>query len=253
MVLLEIAETLFRYVVSPPGFSLFLVFLGFLLLPFARRVAASLVIVATVSLFAFSTGLVARMLEQSLHQHPALSPEADLTTAEAIVVLASGAGALFDYRGSPAATGETLERLFYAASLHLDTRLPLLVTGGNAAPGLPPVAETMAYSLKRYFGVETRFVEDRARNTAENALYSAELLAEAGIRRIVLVTHATHMARAVDAFERQDLKVMPAPVMISRSRFRWRVGDFLPTGRALNRSAVVIHEYVGSVWYRLRY
>ena len=239
--------------IVPPGGIIVLGLLGLTLLPFARRSAALLLLLTVVSLYALSTGVVAGALERSLHAHPALPPDAALPAAGAIVV--PGAGSYRDapeYEGAGTVGGVTLERLRHAASLHRRTGLPILVTGGRTFPGAPAEAQAMARSLKDDFGIGVRFVEDRARNTAENAAHSARLLSEAGISRIVLVTHAIHMTRAVRAFREQGLEVVPAPTVLTGSSAAgaaaWR-----PTASGLARSAAALHEHVGLLWYRLRY
>ena len=238
--------------VVPPGSNIILALLGLLLLPFARRVAAFVVLVAVTSLYAFSTALVAGALERSLYEHPALSPGTELSAVGTIVVLGAGSypGRL-DYDGRVTASGRTLERLRHAVSLHRRTGLPLLVAGGLGLSDGPTEAELMTRSLENDFGIAPVFVESRSRNTEENAAHSAALLAEAGITRIALVTHATHMSRAVDAFERQGLTVAPAPVVTGN--FPSGVNAFRPGAGALAVSAYAIHEYVGRLWYPLRY
>ena len=67
----------------------------------------------------------------------------------------------------------------------------------------------------------------------------------------MLVTHATHMSRAVGAFERQGLKVVPAPVVTGDVPLS--IGAFLPRAGALAGSASAAHEYVGRLWYQVRY
>ena len=237
-------------ILVPPGLNIVLALLALALLRFARRGGALVMFAAAGSLYVLSTGVGAGALERSLYEYPALSPEIDLSGAGAIAVLGGG-GARLDYEGSASAGGSTLERLHHAASLHRRTGLPLLVAGGRAAPGRPSAARLMVRSLENDFGLGARFVESRSRTTAENAAHSAGLLAEAGITRIVLVTHGTHMSRAVDAFERQGIEVVPAPVV--GLPLRLGVTSFLPRANALATSASALHEYVGRLWYRVRY
>ena len=239
--------------VVPPGGIIVLGLLGLMLLPFARRFAAFMLFAAVLALYGSSTGFVAGALERSLYAHPAMPPDAEVPAAGVIVVL--GAGSYRDppeYEGSDTVGRLTLERLRYAASLHRRSGLPLLVTGGRTLPGTPAEAAAMALSLEDDFGIGVRFVEDRSRNTAENAANSARMLSEAGISRIVLVTHAVHMARAVRAFEGQGLEVVPAPTVIA-SEGPAGAASWLPTASALARSARALHEHIGLLWYRLRY
>ena len=239
--------------IVPPGGVIVLGVLGLMLIPFARRLSALLLLATVVSLYALSTAFVAGTLERSLYEYPALPPDVEVPEAGAIVVL--GAGSYRDppeYEGSYTVGGLTLERLRYAASLHRRTGLPLLVTGGRTFPGTPAEASAMALSLKDDFGIGVRFVEDRSRNTTENAVLSAEMLAQAGISRIVLVTHAIHMIRAVASFEAQGLEVVPAPTVF-KGMAPAGAAAWLPAGSALYRSALALHEHVGRLWYRLRF
>lgn len=237
-------------ILMPPGGNVLLALLGLLLLPRARRLAAIVLFVALGSLYALSTPVVASTLAWSLQAHPVLAPGSDLRAAEAIVVLGT-ASVVRDDLGVHTAGGRLLERLRYAASVHRRTGLPLLVTGGNRRPGRPAEADVMARSLGNDFHVGVRFVENRSRNTSENAAYSAALLAPVGITRIVLVTHTSHMARAAGAFEDQGLTVVPAP--IGHGFVSLSFTAFLPRASALARSVAATREHLGRVWYGLRY
>lgn len=69
----------------------------------------------------------------------------------------------------------------------------------------------MAEILEGEFGVPVRWREELSRDTADNARFSAVMLKAAGISRIVLVTQAFHMPRAVALFEAAGLQVVAAP------------------------------------------
>jgi uncharacterized SAM-binding protein YcdF (DUF218 family) len=128
-----------------------------------------------------------------------------------------------------------------------------LVSGGLADEGDDSLAALMAVSLKRDFGIAAEWQEDRSRNTAENARYSAEILRRVGIDRVVLVTHAWHMRRARAAFAAQKIDVVPAPTgFYGRSR-QLNLGSLLPSTRALRMSGFAIHEILGMVWYHYHY
>ena len=236
--------------VVPPGANFVVALLALALLPFARRPAVIVLFVAVGSLYLFSTGVVAGALARSV-QYQATSPGVDPSSAGAIVVLGAGSRVL-DHQGVPTVGATTLVRLRRAVSLHRRLGLPLLVTGGRQGPGDSSEAELMVYSLENDFGVDARFVESRALNTAENAAYSAALLAEAGITHIVLVTRGTHMSRAVEAFRRQGIEVVPASVTSGAADgVHWT--EFLPRATSLGLSARAIYEHVGRLWYWLRY
>lgn len=130
--------------------------------------------------------------------------------ADAIVVLGGGR-----YLTAPEWDGETagpstLERVRYAAKLHRETGLPILVSGGKPGnTGTRSEAEIMRDILAQELGVPVAWIEAASEQTSENARFSADILKREGVNRIMLVTHGQHMTRAQTAFEAQDLEVVP--------------------------------------------
>jgi uncharacterized SAM-binding protein YcdF (DUF218 family) len=118
-------------------------------------------------------------------------------------------------------------------------------------PEAPPLADLLAGCLRDEFHVDTElWVEAESGTTWENAERSRALLAPRGIERVLLVTHAFHMPRAVLAFEHAGFTVTPAPTGL-RPRPRPRLRDCVPSARALQQSALALHEWLGLAWYRL--
>jgi uncharacterized SAM-binding protein YcdF (DUF218 family) len=156
-------------------------------------------------------------------------------------------------RNAPEYGGETLgplslERLRYAARLHRQTGLPILVSGGRLRDGDEPVAKLMSEALAEDFLTESRWVEDRSLTTAENARYSAEILRRDGVSTVVLVTHAWHMRRALMEFRGLGLRVVPAPTLPPHRPTDFDM--FVPSAAALYESFLGVHELVGRLYYR---
>lgn len=86
--------------------------------------------------------------------------------------------------------------------------------------------------------------EERSRNTRENAEMSARLLRERGIQKVLLVTSALHMRRAVHLFEQQGLVVHPVATDHEVGSPNARM-DWLPDANALDGSALAFKEMVG--------
>ena len=114
------------------------------------------------------------------------------------------------------------------------------------------LAAVMRQTLKRDFDVPVRWVEAAARNTYENARFSAQLLKRANVRTIYLVTHAWHMRRAKASFQAVGIEVVAAPTRFA-SKPTPRLGDFLPAARALEASHAAMYEWLGLLWYTWRY
>lgn len=217
-------------------------------------VGRSLLAASLVLLYALSTPFCSGLLRHSLEQYPAVSTVDRVGDAQAIVVLgADEYSSAPEYDERDTVGPITLERIRYGAWLHRATDgVPLLTTGGKLRSRGTPVGETMAETLREEFGVPVRWVENASSNTYENTKFSAEILREAGVDKVYLVTSASHMRRSVATFESAGFEVIPAPTDIP-GPLGPVLGDFLPRASALHHSSEALYEWIGLVWYHVAY
>lgn len=227
----------------PPAGLVLLSLLGLALI-WRRRVrwGVALILLGQGGLLVLSLPAVALALLRSLETCP-VPPSRALSQVQAVVVLGGGSRyAAPEYGAADTVSAATLERLRYGAKLAREHRLPLLVTGGSVYGGRAE-AISMQAVLHEEWSLPVRWVEDRARDTRENARFSASLLQAAGITRIALVSQAWHLPRAVPLFEAAGLTVVPAPTAFSGplpSLEAW-----LPSAEALRVSRQALHEWLG--------
>jgi uncharacterized SAM-binding protein YcdF (DUF218 family) len=231
-------KTLLKDLVLPPAGPLLLALLGLLLLKRRPALARICLIAGVGSLWLLSTPIVSDAMARLVERYPPLDLQ-QAANAQAIVILGGGGQrALAPEYAGPAAEPYLLERLSYGAYLAQHTGLPVLVTGFSLE------AHAMHDTLKRNFGIEARWIDDRAYDTFQNARNSALLLKADGVRRIALVTHATHMWRSVQEFTAAGLEIVPAPVGILADR-DFGILRYLPNPYALLRSEAAINELLG--------
>ncbi|WP_158292458.1 YdcF family protein [Paracraurococcus ruber] len=211
-----------------------------------RRKAGALAALAALGLLLLATPFAAGHLTVALEAQVTAGPPS--ASPGAIVVLG---GEMAHGMAGPEVGPLTLERLRSAAALHRRTGLPLLVTGGPLSPGAPPIASLMATSLATDFGTPVRWVEPRARDTRENALFTAALLRGEGIGAALVVSHGWHLPRALAAFERAGLPAGAAPVRAGR-RPGGTGSDWVPRPDHLAQSWLALREWAGLLVYRLR-
>lgn len=235
----------------PPAIAVWAALLGLWLRRSRPVLGAGIVLASLAGLTLLSMPVTGTALLRALEDYPALPAEPDHAGVQAIVVLGSGLyPAAPEYDGDDTVTGVVLERLLYAAQLHRRTGLPLAAAGGSVFGNATPESVAIARCLKRDFGIVPRWVEAHSRNTRENARNVAALLERDGVSRVYLVTHAWHMRRAVDAFRRAGLGVVPAPtVFATRGDMDATFLRFLPSAGGLARSTTAIYEYLGRGWY----
>jgi uncharacterized SAM-binding protein YcdF (DUF218 family) len=239
----------------PPGGLILLALVGML---FWRRVwGRGLVFFSLALMWLLATEPVRDLLSSPLENHyPPLSLQNAPHDDAAIVLMGGGIYASApEYNGSDELAGSGLMRALYAADLALKTGLPVYASGGSPlAEGHQAEGAVMRRWLLR-LGVppEQAFAETSANNSWQNAVYMKRVLAERGIRRVILVTSAWHMPRSVWSFRVQGLEVIPAPCDYLTKQDSYDLRSFLPSWRALSDCGQVLHEYLGMLWYRLRY
>lgn len=212
------------------------------------------VAVSLFGLYALSTPLVGltflRQLETQYRQIPTEELAAALQGRRGVALVVLDAGRSkngTEDEADDTPSGMTLERLATAARVHRATGLPILVSGNGAGT-------LMADSLRNDFGVPVRWIEPESHDTAANARRSAEILKEDGVGHVVLVTHAWHMPRSVEAFRRTGLRVTPVPTVLTAGGAQeMGLMSLLPSELGLSASYWFYHEVVGRLWYRLRY
>ena len=229
---------------------------GLFLLPLQRTFAVTLISFSLALLLLLSLPVVAKNLAATQEIYPPLnSVVLGDFSAQAIVVLGGGIRSPApEYEQQVTLKNRTLARVRYAALLAKQTQLPLLVSGGQVFKiEFPSEAEIMTGILKNEFNQKVSWQERNSRNTAENARFTQKILSKERVQRIILVTHALHMRRAVEQFQLHGFQVMPAPTAFLSLSEELNLFSFLPSASALENSTSVIHEIMGRVWYKLRY
>lgn len=233
----------FTTLVLPPGGPILLVLLGVLAWRRHPRAGRILSAAGALSLWLLSLPVVSAALVDAMGGGRPVDPSA-AATAEAIVILGGGVRVQAPDYGGDTLGRLTLERVRYGALLARRTGLPVLVTGGATRDGVRPEAHLMRESLEREFGIAVRWVEDRARDTRQNAANAARVLGAEGKRRVLLVMHGFDVRRATALFEAAGLEVVAAPTLVPRLE-GLEPSDLLPSAGALAVSHFALYEAAG--------
>lgn len=128
-------------------------------------------------------------------------------------------------------------------------QLPLLLCGGRKSlrDAVPSEASLMAQEVRWRAASQSLWLEEKSRNTWENATYAAELLRQHGVSRIVLVTDRPHMSRALMCFKAQGLEVEPVALD------QLPASNWVPTAAALFLIPEIWYEWLALAWYALRW
>lgn len=219
-----------------------------------RALGSLIMLLSLLSLYALSTEYVSSRLLAAVEKVPPVDSAADGDSPPGAIVALSGG-----LRKSPPEVGgdtvgeDTLERVRMVAQLERQTGLPVLVSGGPVPGATKTLARTMAETLQRDFGVTAAWEEGQSQTTFENAKFSAQILGASGINRIYLVTHAAHMPRSVEIFERWGLHVIPVPTGFTMAVGTPSTFSLVPRSYYLAESGRAVREMLGTELYRLVY
>jgi uncharacterized SAM-binding protein YcdF (DUF218 family) len=139
-----------------------------------------------------------------------------------------------------------LRRTMAAARLFRSGLAPLVIISGGDPTRAPERqhADFMA-EFAGELGVPRSkiLLEKGSKNTYESGVKVSSLCRDRGIRRVILVTDAVHLRRAVAVFEAQGLEVLPV------AADPWTLGWETPQAR-LAKFLAALHEYEGLLYYR---
>ena len=236
----------------PPGILLILLLIGWV---FARRAFGRILLFLTIAVFyLLATSFGAGWLASRLETIPA-TPISALERSGADAILVFLAGVRDDnpeLDGRDSLSGSSLERIDFALTLHRQTGLPILLSGGSPKDGTQTLADLGRTWLIRQAGVTPIALDATSRDTRENAANSAILLRERGLERPLLVTHAYHMPRSLFSAKIAGIDAIPAPFAFIHATQTpdTDASDWVPGAHNLAKSYLVLHEMVGLLWYK---
>lgn len=229
------------------------IFLGLLALlrQRAKPGSAKLALLSSGALLVlFSLNPVPRWLYQELESraHDTFQPTAPY---DAVVVL----GGMVDYgameKSHELELTDAVDRISRAATLLRTGQARMVLISGGIAfpkPGEVPEADLLAGWLRDQGIPADRIVtEPRSRNTRENALESAAIIASHKWSRILLVTSAWHAPRALGCFRAAGLS--PDLLTVDHRSGATASLEWAPRAAALSASTDALHELVGGVVY----
>ncbi len=238
----------------PPGIFLILMAVGFFIRKDCRLLGRLLMVSGYLLLYLSSISPVAGALIRPLESTYAPLKETPVTIkADIIVVLGGGVRDLSWLGLAPDPSETGIERVVQGVRLYRSTHIPLMMVGGNGNPGKEDdISEAGAMSrVAKSLGVPERelTIIGKARNTLESAEAVRQRLKG---NRIILVTSAVHMRRAVGMFRKKGFEVIPATCGYRGERGTRSFYSFIPQADNLDYSASALSEYLSLAWYRIR-
>jgi uncharacterized SAM-binding protein YcdF (DUF218 family) len=166
-----------------------------------------------------------------------------------------GGMANFDKEVERIKFSEAADRLFQTISLyktgHIDK---FIIVGGSGSILYPETIESeivRTYLLQIGIPESDILIENKSKNTHENALFTAKLLKRQNYRdSCLLVTSSFHIRRAKACFAKAGIKVKAYPTNQLDADFKFLPAAFLmPDASILSNWQLLIHEMLGYIVY----
>ena len=213
------------------------------------------IVIAFFLLWVASTPIISQTLTSFLERNHKYISYAEVSAADATVVLSGMVvpirfddSIIYEWNGSS-------DRIFAGIKLILEKKSPKLILTRGQLPWVKgqPEGEILA-EFAQGMGVSSSqiFLTNVASNTEEEAAAVANLL-KPHEKKIILVTSAFHMPRAIQLFTAEDLEVIPYPVDFKREETLLSVLDFIPHASAFSKTSFAVRELTGRLYYSLKY
>ena len=217
-----------------------------------KKLALTLTGITAIMLWLCSTPMMYRCIGGGLEREWPIVLVESMPKADAIVLLGGGIGAntnVYPY----AEMYQGADRVWHAARLWKAGKAPIVIVSGEGE-------RDTSVPLLKDFGVDEAaiVVEDKARNTEENAKGVEAVLATKNIQeaKVLLVTSARHMRRSVYMFKKYatGLEIIPAATdyeALVKTGNGFTVGDLISSIDCFSANAYCLKEYIGYWGYKL--
>ena len=240
--------------VHPLGFSLLLIIVGMILWRTRRklRLGIALVLTGTLILIILGSPITAYVLLNHLESKagPYVDPkELRRQGVQHIIVLG---GTVVMQKGTPSDRyGESILRVMEGVRLWRALPDSTLVLSAGSSPALKSNPQAMA-DLPIELGVpkDAMIMETRAQDTEDEAKLFTKIVKH---EPFALVTSALHIPRSLALFRSKGLSPIPCPCDF-RSLIKPPIASWVRINAgSLRYSELVVHEYVGMLWFRLKH
>ena len=204
-------------------------------------------LLSAIILYLISIQPVSNMLLIPLETSYPVPPAKIIGEPSAIIVLSSGA------YNKKTIDGDSFNRLFEGFKLYKKYHIPVILSGGYAISTFS-VAKIMRNILLE-MGVKKSYIitEDKSNDTFENALYVLKICKRRNFRRVILVTSAYHMPRAMFLFNefKGGIKIIAFPTDFKTDK-HYNIYGYIPQLGNLIISEEAMHEYIGYFYYYIK-
>ena len=202
-----------------------------------------------------SLPIVSKQLTSYLERDYAPLQASNMDKADAIIVLSGMVKAVNTSNGYKYEFNKSVDRFFSGIELYKKNKANLIVfTRGKYPWSLGKPEGEYLKELAISYGIPESniLLTENVENTYEEAKSIKKLFPEKN-SKLILVTTASHMPRALKAFQALDLNVIEYPVDFKNTSSNYTIMSFIPSAGALSETSNFVREIIGRIYYKIRY
>ena len=249
-------KKLISFLLLPLPFCLLIILIGCILLLMKNKIKIGRIFIITgfflLSAFGYSTIPAENLIKSFEDKYPPVINYQDNSDVKWIVVL--GGGYLWDpmFPVTEQISFASLVRLSEGIRIHNQLPNSKIILSSGKMLGLSVSGSRLMADLAAEFGVKENelVLESESKDTHDQTLNIEKIVDK---DRFILVTSALHMPRAMAMFNKLEMNPVPAPVnFIVKGQRNLTPNLFFPTVEGLQKSGIIIHEYLGLAWAKIR-
>lgn len=145
-------------------------------------------------------------------------------------------------------------RIMKTAQLYHESPKKIYISGGS--PLQNKESESSVYKRELVLlGIPEQdiIIETGSNNTMENSRYIKWIMNKEGIKSGLVITSAIHIPRSMEVFKDENLEFYPAPCDFIAHQIKQNNFAYIPQFKVLKDLYSAFWEYIGMVYYKIRY
>ncbi len=240
------------FLLSPVIWVIFLLLMGLRNKPGSKRmlVAASVILLMTTN--PFISNLAVSLWEVPAYSHTRINAPYE------VGVLLGGGINMYDEELQRPMYSQSVDRILQTIGLYKEGKIKkILVSGGSGLVLNQSFSEsdvTKKVFLDAGIPESDIIIENKSRNTHENAVETSKLLNELNINSTpLLITSAFHMRRSLACFNKAGLKVIPYPTDIKSGNNSFTPDRIIiPDASCISGWRMLFKEWIGILVYKMK-
>lgn len=211
------------------------------------------ILIGVIILIFFSLPVVSIKLVDFIENDYSYSDVSDIKNADAIVVLGGMVHPIKKNDKIIYEFGDEVDRIIAGINLYKEKKASSLILTRGKVPwsiGLSEGEVLKNFAIASGVLGEDIILTNNVQNTEQEAKEIAKILKRKN--KIILITSAYHMPRAIKIFNSFDIQTFPFPVDFKNSATKMNILHFIPTAGSFYKTNFVVREVIGRIYYNLK-